>query len=389
MLDSPTRPLARRALKIAVVSHTYLEPENRKNIVALSRQADVMVVCPAWGPVLVFRKYQFDKSAFAMRFFRIFRPLYVLPAQYLLLTADMGFARFKPDVIQVEYNPWSLMFLQALICRALYCRGAKIVCIFKKNTYRRYPGVWGWAKDRLARFSIGRVDHVLAASEMVKRLCREAFAVRAEAITVVHHIGVDIEHFAPRRACSESKRQNVTVGYCGRLDEDKGVSDLVAAVARCRHDGPRGVVLKIIGRGTLGPDLEQRAGGGDWLEVFPPVSNAEVADFLRQLDIFVLPSRILDDHQEHDAHALLEAMAAGVASIGTRSGIIPEILGGGAGVLVAPSAPNELADAVAALVRDGSRRQALAARARRKAEREWSLDRTAAVKIGVYRELIS
>ena len=376
-------------MKIAIVSHTYLEPENRKNIVALSRQADVMVVCPAWGPVLVFREYQFEKSAFAKRFFRIFRPLYVLPAQYLLLTADMGFARFKPDVIQVEYNPWSLMFLQAWICRTLFCRGAKLVCIVKKNTYRRYPGLWGWAKDRLARFSIGRVDHVLAASEMVKRLCREAFAVRVEAITIVHHIGVDIEHFAPRRACGETKRQDVTVGYCGRLDEDKGVSDLVAAIARCRHDGLRDVVLKIIGRGTLGPDLEQRAAGGDWLAVLPPVSNAEVADFLRQLDIFVLPSRILDDHQEHDAHALLESMAVGVASIGTRSGIIPEILGDGAGVLVAPSAPNELANAVAALARDGSRRQALGARGRRKAEREWSLDRIAAVKIGVYRELIS
>ena len=135
--------------------------------------------------------------------------------------------------------------------------------------------------------------------------------------------------------------------------------------------------------------LERRAAHTSWLEILPPVRNAEVADFLHTLDIFVLPARILTDHQEHDAHALLEALAAGVATIGARSGIIPEILGDGTGVLVAPSATVELAAAVGELAEDEHLRQSLGARGRRKAEQEFSLDRTATDKLDVFRELMS
>jgi len=301
----------------------------------------------------------------------------------------MGFAQFKPDIIQVEYNPWSLMFMQTLVCRSLFCRGSKLVCLIKKNTYSRYPGVLGWIKNQLARFSVSRVDHILAASDMAKRLYIESFAVAPDAISVVHHLGVDTDLFSPGKGQDGIERRTITVGYCGRIDEEKGVGDLVAAVERCRGKSGRDIVLKLLGQGKFGSVIEQQARQSDWLEVLPAVRNTEVADFLRTLDIFVLPSRILEDHQEHDAHALLEALSVGVATIGARSGIIPEILGDGTGLLVAPSATDELAAAIEKLVEDEELRKELGARSRRKAEQEFSLDRTAIAKMDAFRRLTS
>ena len=376
-------------MKIAIISHTYIEPEHRKNIVALSNYADVMVVGPTWGPVLVFDEVHFNDSEFARRLFRPFRPFWFRSEYYILLTLDMGFAQFKPDIIQVEYNPWSLIFLQTLLCRALFCRGSRLVCLVKQNTYRKLPGVLGWVKDRVARFTVRHVDHFLAASHMAKRLCLDTFAFAADAISVIHHLGVDTERFAPDREKDKAGREVITVGYCGRLDRDKGVGDLVVAIEQCRGVSRRDIDLKLLGQGKLKPMLERRAAHTSWLEILPPVRNAEVADFLHTLDIFVLPARILTDHQEHDAHALLEALAVGVATIGARSGIIPEILGDGTGVLVAPSATVELAAAVGELADDERLRQSLGARGRRKAEQEFSLDRTATDKLDVYRELMS
>jgi glycosyltransferase involved in cell wall biosynthesis len=64
----------------------------------------------------------------------------------------------------------------------------------------------------------------------------------------------------------------------------------------------------------------------DWTTFHGPRPNAELPDFLARLDAFVMPALVLPDHEEHDGVSLLEAMAMRVPCIGTRSGIIPEII---------------------------------------------------------------
>ena len=97
---------------------------------------------------------------------------------------------------------------------------------------------------------------------------------------------------------------------------------------------------------------------------------------------------MLEDHQEHDAHALMEALAVGVATIGTRSGIIPEILGEGVGLLVSPEAPDELAAAIEQLVNDHRARKTLGMRGRKKAEIEFALDVIAQRKIEIFQGVL-
>src|SRR6202044_932716 len=94
---------------------------------------------------------------------------------------------------------------------------------------------------------------------------------------------------------------------------------------------------------------------------------------------------ILEDHEEHDGHALLEALACGVASVGTRSGITTELLGDGTGVLLDPGRPAELAEALGNLACNPSERARLAMLGRSKAEREFALDVVARRKIDAYK----
>ena len=138
-------------MNITIVSHSYLEPENRKNVVALSELANVRAVVPSQGPVLVFLKYSFKHDDMSRGLFRPERPFWISYSDYIFLSFDMGFRKFKPDIINVEYNPWSLMFLQCLIYRAVFCRQAKIVCTIKKNTFVTSKSFKGWLKAKLAR----------------------------------------------------------------------------------------------------------------------------------------------------------------------------------------------------------------------------------------------
>ena len=375
-------------MKVTVLSHSYLEPENRKNMVALAAYISVRVILPQKGSVLIFRDYEFEQSEFGSKLCMVFRPLYASDAQYLLFTTTMGLRRFRPDVINVEYNPWSAMFFQVLVYRALFCPHAKMICTVKKNTYRRYPGWCGWLKNWLARFGLKRVDHIISGSNMVTQLYEQKFLVPAHRITKLHHLGVDTSLFVPAPMRQYEAETPVVIGYCGRFDIDKGIADLIAAVRRVQKRKTRPVALRLLGSGSLTREIKEQATTTPWLEILPPVANAEVAHFLQGLDIFVLPSRILKDHQEHDAHALMEALAVGVATIGTRSGIIPEILGESIGLLVNPEAPDELAAAIEHLVNDHRARKTLGMRGRKKAEIEFALDVIAQRKIEIFQGVL-
>lgn len=375
-------------MRIAVVSPAYLAAENRKNVAELARHADVRVVSPDAGLHQVFAGLIEAPGGEDARHFALYPPCRVAGPIYLLRSRDLGFAAFKPDIIHVENDPWAAVFWQATFCRARYAPRARMVITAKKNTYRRYPGPAGWLKDRLARRGLARVDHVIAASAMTADLYRQTFGVPAARITVIHHLGVDTAVFAPADG-RNGRAGRVTVGYCGRLEAHKGLADLIEATGRARAATGIDITLSLLGEGSLEAMLAAEAARHEWVEVLPTVTQAAVADFLRRLDIFALPARVLPDHQEHDAHALLEALACGVASVGTRSGIIPEILGDGTGLLATPGEPESIADALVTLAADPARRAEHGRRGREKALRDFSLAAVAERKIEVYEHVLA
>jgi glycosyltransferase involved in cell wall biosynthesis len=88
--------------------------------------------------------------------------------------------------------------------------------------------------------------------------------------------------------------------------------------------------------------------------------------FLKSLDILVLPSvTILPVHREQFGRVLVEAMAAGVAVIGSSSGAIPEVIGD-AGLVVPERDPTALAAAMDLLLSDADLRQNLVERGRQR-----------------------
>jgi glycosyltransferase involved in cell wall biosynthesis len=222
---------------------------------------------------------------------------------------------------------------------------------------------------------------------MTRDLYVKTFGVPFSKIDVVTHLGVDTEHFRPdpSKRCPDSRR--AVVGYCGRMDNAKGVIDLVEAVKLCRTQTGLSIELRLCGSGALFHDLEAMKGALDWLTVKPSVPNAEIADFMRELDVFVLPSRVLPDHQEHDAHALLEAMATGLPCIATRSGINPELLGDGTGVVVRPSDVADIAKALGELIENVRLRQHLGSQAREKALKEFDIKVVAHRKARIFQEM--
>jgi phosphatidylinositol alpha-1,6-mannosyltransferase len=157
--------------------------------------------------------------------------------------------------------------------------------------------------------------------------------------------------FAPGpRAADHDPPRSTTLVTVARLSREKGIDDVVRAVALLRE---RGVPARAIVAGD-GPEASRLATLADELHVRDAVElrgfvphGASLIELLDEGDVFVLPS-----HSEGQPHALLEAMTRALPAIGTRVGGIPALLGGGAGILVDPRRPEQIADAVEQLHND-------------------------------------
>jgi glycosyltransferase involved in cell wall biosynthesis len=171
------------------------------------------------------------------------------------------------------------------------------------------------------------------------------FVVRAHGAPPgrVHVIrnGVDTTVFRPAQPGQERPPLDgrpARVGSLGRLVEQKGFDVLVDAVPYVH--GKRDVEVVIAGDGELRADLERRANG---LPVSFPGSvdgAGAVADYLRGLDLFVLPSRY-----EGLPNVVLEALACGVPVVATAVPGMVEATGSAAR-LVPPDDALALAEAV-------------------------------------------
>lgn len=108
--------------------------------------------------------------------------------------------------------------------------------------------------------------------------------------------------------------------FVGRLSPEKGVEDLIAAWNAVNTDGLR---LTIVGDGPLSDRVVATAGSGvEFLGRLDPVA---IADLMTTSRALVLPSR----WYEGLPMVLLEAMAAGMATVVPAHGALPEVAGEG------------------------------------------------------------
>jgi glycosyltransferase involved in cell wall biosynthesis len=163
--------------------------------------------------------------------------------------------------------------------------------------------------------------------------------------------------------CVKSARQ-FSIGCIANLVEVKGHRYLIEACGLLRKRGCR-FVCHVVGDGPLRGDLEtlvREHGLRERVNFLGPLPHDEVIRMLREreIDLVVLPS-IETATSEHEGIpvALMEALAYRVPAISTESGGIPELLGGGAGVLVKPADPEALADAIQRVVEDSDYRATL------------------------------
>ena len=232
-----------------------------------------------------------------------------------------------------------------------------------------------------------RADEVISCTTSMRQEVATLFDLATERIHVVHN-GIDAHRWRVPRAAAAAERirRNQAPGprlvYFGRLEFEKGVQDLVAAMPRIRRRHP-GTRLLLAGTGTQLEFLAERVAAHrvrrsvDFLGHLP---DARLAALLRTADAVVLPSRY-----EPFGIVALEAAAVGATLVASDAGGLGEVvLDGVTGVSFAAGDVPGIADAVSRALSDpaAARRRSRAAKARLRDDFDWT--RIAASTAEVY-----
>ena len=209
------------------------------------------------------------------------------------------------------------------------------------NVIARIPSVRAQLKALLPRATrMAAVSRALA-DELV------ALGVPRAQVAVVPN-GVDASLFHPRdRAEARAQLGLPATGrivvYVGRLVRDKGMLELIDAIASLVPSHPD-LTLVLVGDGVLRGECEERARPlGEHVRFAGARPLDEIPRYLGACDLFVLPS-----WNEGTPNVLIEALACGRRAVATRVGGIPDVMTSAAlGELVPPKDPTALAAAIA------------------------------------------
>jgi glycosyltransferase involved in cell wall biosynthesis len=153
---------------------------------------------------------------------------------------------------------------------------------------------------------------------------------------------------------------------------------LLRALAR---PGPASVELRAVlaGDGPLRARLEGLAaelGIASRVEFLGQLGHGDVLRHLESgsYDMVVLPSALRHGEKEGIPVALMEAMARSLPVIASDIGGVSELVGEGAGLLVAPDDDEALAEAMCRLAADGALRAELAAKGRARVAADFAID---------------
>jgi len=262
----------------------------------------------------------------------------------------------EPDIMHIDEEPYNFATFHAM--RLARRAGAKTVVFTWQNLRRAYPPPFNW----MERYVLRRADALLVGNAEARDVW-QAKGYRG-LMRQIPQFGVDPAIFHRRQRVLRQSKPSVilrrsarrpsqpamTIGYVGRLVEEKGIEILLRAVAGLQ--GPWN--LKILGSGPERDRFERMA---QWLGIESRVTfdrrlpSTHLPNYLSGLDVLVLPSVSRPNWKEQFGRVLIEAMACEVAVVGAQSGAIPEVIGE-AGLLFAEGDADDLRQQLQRLLTD-------------------------------------
>ncbi|TMC22193.1 MAG: glycosyltransferase family 4 protein [Chloroflexi bacterium] len=285
----------------------------------------------------------------------------------------------QPDIVHIDEEPYNLATFQAM--RLAVLQKARALFFTWQNLYRSYPPPFRQFELYNYRHTAMALTGNRAAAEVLKR---KGYTGEYR---VIPQFGFDTEIYSrstPR--LPRATEAPFTLGFIGRLKEEKGLSLIVEALSYL-PDYCRAV---FVGHGPMKTALEEQAarlGVTDRVIFKPGVPTYQVPQEMEQCDVFVLPSLTRSNWMEQFGRVLPEAMSCETPVIGSNSGEIPYVIGD-AGLVFPEGDARALSECVRKLLDNPQLYADLTRRGRQRVLENYTQGQIARQTYEVYREIL-
>lgn len=226
---------------------------------------------------------------------------------------------FRPDIVQIEEEPWT----RAAVALSRAARRLHLpYIVLARESLPINNGVL--PKLRRHRTLAGAVGIVGVNESAVRLGVRDHPALPHR---TAPQVGVSLPLSTHR-----ANHLGLSIGFVGRLIPEKGLDLLFRACVKLVGRWN----ITVVGTGPAQEELEglaERLGIAGRVTWLGPLPRSGVDEVWSRLDCVVMPSRTTPRWIEVTPRAALDAMAHGVAVIGSAAGALPETIGD-AGVIV-------------------------------------------------------
>ncbi|MEU7477637.1 glycosyltransferase family 4 protein [Lentzea sp. NPDC042327] len=301
---------------------------------------------------------------------------WTLAMGHAMVRAGLALAPWRPDVVHA--HDWLVSHPAIALAEA---HGVPLVATVHATEAGRHSG---WLSHPLNQqvhsvewWLANRADALITCSSAMRREVAHLFEVDTADVSVLHN-GIEPGGWRVRPAdVDAARRRHAPHGdplllFFGRIEWEKGVQDLIAALPRIRR-AFRGTRVVVAGGGSQTEWLREQARKHRVLravEFVGHLSDRSLAALLTAANAVVLPSRY-----EPFGIVALEAAAAGTPLVASTAGGLGEVvLDGVTGLSFAPGDVDGLARAVRAVLSDpaAAATRARAAKARLATDFNWA-----------------
>jgi glycosyltransferase involved in cell wall biosynthesis len=299
--------------KLLIISHAYLRDDIYQSLLYLKKEFDLLCLVPKKNKFFKFKK---NKHLLNKAYDLYLEKFFLFKKKPLIIK------KFNPKTIIIEYNPWSIIFIQLIIYIKIFNINPKIILHIKDNKFVKYK----YFKYIIFYLLKRNINSIWFASSVGKKNFTDLFLKKKDKIkslTVPIH-PIDTKFYKKNKKIN--KKKIIHYGFIGRPDFDKGFNHLIDAFKNIKTDNctldlmlpyrkfwkNKNIILNFRKYKKINITINK-------------FNKFDVLNFYKKIDVLISPSIEGPYHMEQDGQVLLESLSCQNIAISSNVGFFKDI----------------------------------------------------------------
>ncbi|MEK7397104.1 MAG: glycosyltransferase family 4 protein [Candidatus Poribacteria bacterium] len=316
-------------MKVLVISHSAIQPTYHRKFEEVSKLGDIairVIVPEKWVENMQVLHFSgIDKPNISFIPSKVTFPGY--GSRFFFYSIARHFYEFKPDIIHLEEEPWSLCAIQTIMLRNLLCPKSKL--IFRTSLSIPTKQRFNCLASSIEKITFRESDFAFILSEKAGQILtqkgyKKGMKVSPNGVDSAVFIKMNVSDLKQKLGIAEN---DFVIGYVGRIMRMKGLDTLLKSLSMIGQTPKYRILL--VGSGDYKDELLSLASElniADRLILVGAVPALDVPKYINCMDTLVLPSITTPGWVEFFGRVLVEAMMCRVPVIGSSSGEIPNVV---------------------------------------------------------------